>query len=327
MKARAVRCREYGQLSNLVVESIELPDPGAGEVLVEVHAAAVNFPDVLIVANEYQIPAPLPFTPGSELAGVVATVGEGVDDLAPGDHVFGQVFVGAFAERIVMPAASLQRIPSGIDAASAAAFGVAYTTAYHSLRTIADVQPGNWVLVLGAAGGVGLAAVEVAAALGARVIAAASSPEKLEQCRAKGATEVIDYEREDLKNRSKDISGGGVDVVIDPVGGAYTEPALRATRWGGRYVIVGFAAGDIPKIPANLILLKGPIVRGFTLQGIAQFAPRERERDLAELFELLRTGAVRPHVSKVFGLDDVEQAMAEVAERKVIGKVVIDPRR
>lgn len=327
MKARAARCLEYGPPSSLVVETIDVSDPGPGEVLVEVHAASVNFPDVLIAANQYQIPAPVPFTPGSELAGVVSAVGVGVEDLAPGDHVFGQVFVGAFAERIVVPAASLQRIPTGVDFASAAAFGVTYTTSYHALRTIGEVQTGEWVLVLGAAGGVGLAAVELAAALGARVIAAASSPEKLDHCRAKGAIEVIDYAREDLKTRSKEISGGGVDVVIDPVGGEYTEPALRATRWGGRYVIVGFAAGEIPKIPANLILLKGPIVRGFTLQGIAQHAPRERARDLSELFELLRTGVVRPHVSEVFGLDEVGAAMAAVADRKVIGKVVIDPQQ
>ena len=323
---RAARCLEYGPPASLVVESVELPDPGPGEVLVEVHAAAVNFPDVLVVANEYQIPAPLPFTPGSELAGVVAAVGEGVVDLAIGDQVFGQVFVGAFAEAVVMPVASLRRIPAAIDVWSAAAFGVAYTTAYHSLRSIGDVHPGDWVLVLGAAGGVGLAAVELAAALGARVIAAASSPEKLEQCRAKGATEIVDYEREDLKVRVKEIRGGGVDVVIDPVGGVMTDAALRATRWGGRYVVVGFASGEIPRIPANLVLLKGVIVRGFTLQGLMQYAPDDRARDLDELFEMLRSGAVRPHVSEVFGLDDVGKAMARVAERKAIGKVVIDPR-
>jgi len=326
MKTRAARCVEYGTPSDLVVESIDLAEPGPSEVLVEVHGAAVNFPDVLIVANQYQMQAPVPFTPGSELAGVVAAVGEDVSDFAVGDAVFGQLLIGAFAESVVMPAASLRRIPLGIDAHAAAAFGVAYTTAVHSLRSIGDVHEGDWVLVLGAAGGVGLAAVELAAAMGARVIAAASSPEKLEQCRAKGATEVIDYEREDLKVRAKEISGGGVDVVIDPVGGAMTDPALRATKWGGRYVIVGFASGEIPRIAANLVLLKGVIVRGFALEGLYRYAPEARERDVAELDALWRSGAVRPHVSQVFPLDQVGEAMATVAERRAIGKVLIDPR-
>ena len=326
MNVRAARCLEYGSPANLVVESVDLPDPGPGEVLVEVHAAAVNFPDILIVANEYQVRAPLPFTPGSELAGVVAAVGDDVADLAPGDRVFGQVFVGAFAEAVVMPVASVERIPAGIDVESAAAFGVAYTTAYHALRSIAEVRSGDWVLVLGAAGGVGLAAVELAAALGGRVIAAASSRVKLEHCRAKGAAEVVDYECEDLKVRVKAITGGGADVVIDPVGGAMTDPALRATRWGGRYVVVGFASGEIPRIPANLILLKGCIVRGFTLQGLMEHAADDRARDRAELFELWHSGAVRPHVSKVFGLDQVGKAMAVIADRTAIGKVLIDPR-
>lgn len=327
MKTRAARCVAYGAPTDLVVESIDLAEPGPGEVLVEVHAAAVNFPDVLIVANQYQMQAPVPFTPGSELAGVVAAIGEGVRDLAVGDAVFGQLLIGAFAESVVMPAASLRKIPPGIDAQAAAAFGVAYTTAVHSLRSIGDVHEGDWVLVLGAAGGVGLASVELAAAMGARVIAAASSPEKLEQCRAKGAAEVIDYEREDLKVRAKEISGGGVDVVIDPVGGAMTDLALRATKWGGRYVIVGFASGEIPRIAANLVLLKGVIVRGFALEGLYRYAPEARERDVAELDALWRSGAVRPHVSQVFSLDQVGEAMATVAERRAIGKVLIDPRR
>ena len=326
MKTRAARCLEHGALSGLVVETIEVTDPGPGEVLVEVHAAAVNFPDVLIVANQYQIQVAAPFTPGSELAGVVAAVGDGVTDVVVGDRVFGQVLVGAFSEAVVMPAISLQKVPDGVDFPSAAAFGVAFTTSYHSLRTFGDVQPGDWVLVVGAAGGVGLAAVELATAMGARVLAAASSPEKLEQCRAKGAIEVVDYQREDLKVRVKEITGGGADVVIDPVGGAMTDLALRATRWGGRYVIVGFASGEIPRIAANLILLKGVIVRGFALEGLMRNAPDDMARDRAELFELWRSGAIRPHVSEVFPLDRVGEAMATVAGRQAIGKVLIDPR-
>ncbi len=323
---RALRCSAYGSVDDLVVEAVDLEPPGPGQVRVDIHAAAVNFPDVLIVANTYQIPAPVPFTPGSEFAGVVAELGEGVTDLVIGDRVSGQVFVGAFAEAVVVGATSVQQVPDGVDLESAAAFGVGHATAYHALRSVGAVQPGDWVLVLGAAGGVGLAAVELATALGARVIAAASSPEKLEQCTAKGAVEVVDYSREDLKVRVKEISSGGVDVVIDPVGGALTDAAVRATGWGGRYVIVGFASGEIPKISANLVLLKGVIVRGFEFLGFTQHAPDDFARDRAELAELFRSGKVRPHVSASFDLDHAADAMAMVAERRAIGKVLVTPR-
>jgi NADPH:quinone reductase len=322
---RAARCLEYGPPESVVVE--ELPDPVAqrGEAVVRVEAAALNYPDVLIVANRYQVSMPPPFIPGSEYAGAVIAVGDGVTQFAVGDRVSGTGFVGAFAQIVSVPAGALRRIPDGVTAAEAAAFGVVYETAYHSLRSVGEVEPGEWVTVLGAAGGVGLAAVELAHVLGARVIAAASSPEKLEVCRASGAEALIDYDSEDLKDRMKEITGGGADVVLDPVGGPYAEQALRATRWGGRFVTVGFASGEIPRIPLNLVLLKGVIVKGFEIRTYSEHAPDLARRDREELDELFRSGRVRPHVSAVYPLDRVADALADLAERRAVGKVVIDP--
>jgi NADPH2:quinone reductase len=290
-----------------------------------VHAAAVNFPDVLIVANKYQVSVPPPFTPGSEFAGAVAAVGAGVDGVAVGDRVYGGTIVGAFAEQVVAPAGSLNLMPEGVGYPEAAAFGVVYATAYHALRSIADVQPGDWVVVLGAAGGVGLAAVEVARLLGGRVLAAASSDEKLALCKDVGAEAVVNYETEDLKERIKELTDGGADVVIDPVGGGYAEPALRATRWGGRFVVVGFASGDIPRIPLNLVLLKGVIVKGFEFRTFGIHAPELMRRDREELLAHFAAGRLTPHVSEVFPLDRVGDALRAVAERRALGKVIVDP--
>ncbi len=322
---RAARCLEWGPPESVVVAELPDPEPAAGEATVRVEAAALNYPDVLIVANQYQVSMPPPFAPGSEYAGTVIAVGDGVTDLAPGDRVMGTAFVGACAQIIAAPAAGLRRIPDGVTTAEAAAFGVVYQTAYHSLRSVAAVEPGNWVVVLGAAGGVGLAAVELAVILGARVLAAASTPEKLEVCRASGAEAVVDYEAEDLKERVKEITGGGADVVIDPVGGPYAEQALRATRWGGRFVTVGFASGEIPRIPLNLVLLKGVIVKGFEIRTFSEHAPEESKRDRAELDELFGAGKVRPHISAVYPLDQVPTALADLRDRKAVGKLVVDP--
>jgi NADPH:quinone reductase-like Zn-dependent oxidoreductase len=308
----------------VVVVDLPDPEPAAGEVVLRVEAAALNYPDVLIVANQYQISMPPPFAPGSEYAGTVTAVGEGVTDFVPGDRVMGTTFVGATAQMLATPATSVHPIPDGVSTAEAAAFGVVYQTAYHSLRSVADVQEGDWVVVLGAAGGVGLAAVELAVILGARVLAAASSPEKLEVCRASGAQEVVDYEREDLKERVKEITGGA-DVVIDPVGGPYSEQALRATRWGGRFVTVGFASGEIPRIPLNLVLLKGVIVKGFEIRTFGEHAPEAMQRDRAELDEMFRAGKVRPHISAMYPLDQVPAALADLRDRKAVGKLVVDP--
>ena len=323
---RAARVHEYGTPDVIRVEDVDAPVPGPGEALVDVHAASVNFPDVLVVADRYQISAPVPFTPGSEFAGVVRAVGPDVTGVAPGDAVMASTLVGAFAEQVTVPAHVLTPVPEGVDLRLAAAFAICHLTAYHSLRTVAEVRPGDWVVVLGAAGGVGLAAVEVAKYLGANVLAAASSPEKLEQCRQVGADALVDYEREDLKVRIRELTGGGADVVIDPVGGRYSEPALRSTRWGGRFVVVGFAAGEIPRIPLNLIMLKGVVLKGFEFLTFSTHDPEHARRDRDELFELLRSGVIRPRVSSTFALDEVVDALQLVADRKAVGKVVITTR-
>jgi NADPH2:quinone reductase len=310
----------------VVVEELPDPEPEPGQVVVDVEAAALNYPDVLIVANQYQVSMPPPFTPGSEYAGTVSAVGSDVTDFAPGDRVYGGAFVGACAEKVCAPAGALRRTPDDVTSTEAAAFGVVYQTAYHALRSVAEVAPREWVVVLGAAGGVGLASVELAQMLGGRVLAAASSPAKLEVCRAAGAEAVVDYDTEDLKERIKEITGGGADVVLDPVGGRYSELALRATRWGGRFVTVGFASGEIPRIPLNLVLLKGVIVKGFEIRTFSEHAPVEARRDHEELDELFRAGKIRPYVSAVYPLDGVPAALADLAERRAVGKIVIDPR-
>jgi NADPH:quinone reductase len=321
---RAATCRAYGPPDSVVVEDVPEPEPGPGEVLVGVRAAAVNFPDVLLLANKYQISVPVPFTPGSELAGEVLAVGDGVIGLKRGDRVFGSTMVGAFAEQISLPAGSLSAIPEGLDFKAAAAFGVAYATAYHALRSVAAVEPGEWVVVLGAAGGVGLAAVDLAQVLGGRVVAAASSPEKLRLCRERGAEQTIDYTREDLRLRIRELTDGAADVVIDPVGGAWSEQALRSVRWGGRFVTVGYASGEIPRIPLNLVLLKGVVVKGFEIRTFSEHAPEAAARDRAELDDLLVSGRVRPHVGSVYPLSDVAAALQSVADRRALGKVIID---
>jgi len=324
---RAARCLEYGPPEVVVVEEVPDPVAGPGEVVADVHYAALNYPDVLIVANQYQLSVPPPFIPGSEWAGVVREVGEGVTRWSPGDRVAGGGIVGAFTERVLAPEGALRAVPDGADLQSAAAFSVAHATAYHSLRTVGDVKEGDDVVVLGAAGGVGLAAVELGALLGARVIAAASTRAKCELCLTRGAVAAIDYSREDLKARIKELTGDGADVVIDPVGGRYTEEALRATAWGGRFVVVGFAAGEIPRIPLNLVLLKGPIVRGFEIRTLGLHRPDDVARDRRELDELFAAGAVRPYVSAVHPLDDTAAALRSMLDRTATGKVLIDPRR
>jgi NADPH2:quinone reductase len=322
---RAARCRAYGPPSSVIVEEVDDPVPSDGQVVVDVAAAAVNFPDVLLVADQYQLHVPVPFTPGSEFAGTVRSVGPGVEGLSVGGPVVGATLIGAFAEQVVVGAAALQPVEPGVDLRAAAASGIAHRTAYHALRSLARVAPDEWVVVLGAAGGVGLAAVELAAVLGARVVAAVSTPGKAALCLDKGATAVIVYGTENLKERIKEITGGGADVAIDPVGGPYSEQALRAVRWGGRFVSVGFASGEIPRIPLNLVLLKGVVVSGFTIEGFSRNRPDDESRDRAELASLLASGAVRPHVSASYPLDQVALALADLSERRATGKVLIIP--
>lgn len=320
---RAAVVAQHGPPESVVVEDLDDLRPAPGQVVVDVRAAAVNFPDVLIAADQYQITVPTPFTPGSEFAGIVSAVGADVSGVAVGDAVSGASMVGAFAEQVCVPVGSVTAVPEGVTFEDAAAFGVVYATAYHALRSIAEVQPGDWVVVLGAAGGVGLAAVDIAQQLGGRVVAAASGADKLAVCRERGAEHVIDYEAEDLKDRIKSLTGGGAQVVIDPVGGRYSEAALRATSWGSRFVVVGFASGEIPRIPLNLVLLKGVIVRGFEIRTFPEVAPERNARDRRELAELFASGQLRPYVSRVFPLDDIGLALRHVADRQAVGKVII----
>ncbi len=320
---RAVLCRSYGAPEDLVIE--EVPDPvvGPGQLLVRVRAAAVNFPDVLLIAGKYQITIPVPFVPGSELAGEVVAVGDGMP-FSVGQRVSATTAIGGFAEQAVIDARAASPIPEGVDFASAAAFGVTYRTAYHALRTVADVRQGDWVVVLGAAGGVGLAAVDLAVAMGARVLAAASSDEKLALCRQRGAQATIDYEREDLKTRIRELTGDAARAVLDPVGGAYAEPALRALARGGTFVTLGYAAGIIPSIPLNLVLLKGITIRGMEIRTFLDDHPGDGARDMMELEAMFANGTVRPYIGARFPLAETAAGLRLVAERKVLGKVVIE---
>jgi NADPH2:quinone reductase len=322
---RTVVCHEYGPPEVLSVEDVPVPVPGRGEVLVDVAAAAVNFPDVLIVADRYQVSVPLPFTPGSEFAGTVIAIGPRVDSWNVGDRVFGSSMSGSFSEMVAVDQSALRRVPVGVDVRKVAGFWVAYATSYHALRSVAEVGPGDRVVVLGAAGGVGLAAVELAAILGAEVIAAASSAEKLALCQERGSTHTIDYATVDLRETLRELAPAGVDAVIDPVGGPMAERALRAVRWGGRYVTVGFASGEIPRIPLNLVLLKGVIVKGFEIRTFARYAPELAHRDERELLELLASGRLVPHISSEYPLERAADALQEVADRRAVGKVLVVP--
>ncbi|MGD9701030.1 MAG: NADPH:quinone oxidoreductase family protein [Acidimicrobiia bacterium] len=322
---RAVVCDQYGPPESLRVVDLPPPVAGPGEVVVDISYAAVNYPDVLIIANEYQVSVPTPFVPGSEFSGLVRAVGDGVDAVSVGDEVFGAAMTGAYAQQIVVPAAALRKVPAGVTLGAAAGFWVAHATAYHAIRSVAEVAPRERVVVLGAAGGVGLAAVEVASLLGARVIAAASTDEKLALCRERGAEQTVNYVREDLRSALRELAPEGVDVVLDPVGGRYAEPALRSLRWKGRFVTIGFASGEIPRIPLNLVLLKGCVVKGFEIRTFAQFEPELAARDDRELCELLTAGRIDPHISAVHDLDHVADALRDVAGRRSTGKVLLTP--
>lgn len=321
---RAVICETYGPPESLVYRDVPAPTAGSGQVVVRVRAAGVNFPDVLFINGGYQVRVPPPFSPGSEFAGKIIEVGDGVDSVHVGDRVSGSVMVGAFAEHVVVDAAAVTPLADSVDFADAAAFGVVYRTAYHAVRSVADIQAGDWVVVLGAAGGVGLAAVDIAVARGARVIAAASSAEKLELCLHRGAEATIDYATEDLKERIKDISGGTARAVLDPVGGRYAEPALRALGRGGTFVTLGYAAGSIPSIPLNLVLLKAITVRGMEIRSFPFDYPAQAARDLTEMTAMFDSGALRPYIGARFPLAEAATALRHVADRKALGKIVIE---
>ena len=320
---RAAVCHEYGSPESLVIEERPMPVAGPTQVLIEVAFAALNFPDLLIIANQYQVSVPTPFIPGSEISGVVVDVGNEVTSLNVGDRVFGSVFHGAFATHLVANATSMRKVPDGVSLESTAGFWVAHSTAYHALRSVADVQPGQTVAVLGAAGGVGMAAIEVAVLRGARVTAISAGEERLAECVRMGATHTIDYSKVDVRDALKACEPAGIDVVIDPVGGPFAERALRAMSWGGRFVTVGFASGEIPRIPLNLVLLKGVIIRGFEMRTFYERAPELARRDEKELMELLASGQLKPHISSIHPLNHVGAALRKMADRKLTGKVLL----
>ncbi|MEO1263110.1 MAG: NADPH:quinone oxidoreductase family protein [Bacteroidota bacterium] len=322
---KAIICKEYGPPSSLSLEELPDPVPGPKEILVEVKAAAINFPDTLIIQGKYQFKPEMPFVPGSDIAGVVKAVGEGVKHVKVGDDVLGMVMTGGFAEQTIVPAKMCFPQPPGMPPTVAASFMMAYGTSHHALKDRAKLKKGETLLVLGASGGVGLAAVELGKLAGARVIAAASTDEKLELCKQYGADEVINYNKENLKKRAKELTDGkGVDVIYDPVGGSYSEPALRAIGWEGRYLVVGFAAGDIPKIPLNLALLKGCQIVGVFWGSFAMRSPNDNMANTIELIQWYAQGKLKPHIHATYPLSETPKALEEMIERKVRGKVVIE---
>ena len=325
---KAVLCKSFGPAENLVVEEVASPTPKPNEILLDVHAASVNFPDTLIIEGKYQFKPPLPFSPGGEAAGVVAATGAKVSHLKVGDRVMGLTGWGSFAEQVAVPAYNVLPIPTQMDFATAAAFGMTYGTSMHALKQRANLQPGETLLVLGAAGGVGLAAVEIGKAMGARVIAAASSAEKLDVAKQAGADELINYSAESLRDRLKELTGGqGVDVIYDPVGGQLFEEAFRSIAWNGRMLVVGFAAGgDIPALPANLPLLKGAALVGVFWGAFAQRQPQDNAANFEQLFAWHAEGRLRPLISQRFALEQTAAAIAQLGQRKAVGKLVVQVR-
>jgi NADPH2:quinone reductase len=324
---RAVVCKRFGGPEVLELGQVDEPTPGPGQVLVDVKACSVNFPDLLMIQDLYQFKPELPFVPGSEVAGVVRKLGEGVDRFSPGDRVLGSsLFVGGLAEAAVLAADTTVAIPDDVGFEDAAGLLYAYGTSHHALKDRAELKSGQSLLVLGAAGAVGLAAVELGKLMGARVIAAASTEEKLGLCRKYGADETINYSNEDLKTRIRELTGGeGADVVYDPVGGAYSEPALRSTAWNGRFLVVGFAAGDIPRVPLNLALLRGCSIVGVFWGSFVYRQPERHRANVTEMVEWWRQGRLRPHTSAVYPLDRAADALRDLAGRRAMGKVVVTP--
>jgi NADPH2:quinone reductase len=323
---RAATCRAFGPVEDLVIE--ERPDlsPGPGQVLVSVEAAGVNFVDALFVQGEYQIKPPVPFVPGGEVAGTVAAIGEGVEGLAAGDRVVSMTGLNGFADQALAPAAQTHLLPASLDTERAAALIQSYCTALFALDRRAGLRAGESVLVLGAAGGVGRAAVDVAKALGARVIAAASNAERLDAARAAGADETIDYSSEDLKVRAKELAGGsGVDVVVDPVGDRYAEPALRALGYDGRYLVIGFAAGEIPRIPLNLVLLRNRRIVGVDWGAWMIAHGLEQAELLREVLAMVADGRLHPPAPRTYPLADASVALRDMLENRVGGKAVLVP--
>ncbi len=321
---KAVLCKAYGPPESLVIEELESPKAGKGQVVISVKACGVNFPDTLIIQGKYQFKPPLPFSPGSEIAGIVKELGEGVEHVKVGDRVVVFTGSGGFAEEIVVDAAQLIPMPQGMNFTTASAFILTYGTSHYALKDRAQLKAGETLLVLGAAGGVGLATIQIGKVMGARVIAAASTDEKLAVCKQQGADEVINYTTEDLKERIKELTGGnGVDVVFDPVGGDYSEAALRGIAWTGRFLVIGFTAGNIPRIPLNLPLLKGCSIVGVFWGSFTARDPRRNQEHLQELLSWFASGKIQPVVSATYPLEHAADALNDMMNRKVTGKVVL----
>ncbi|WP_077921899.1 NADPH:quinone oxidoreductase family protein [Spirosoma sp. 209] len=321
---KAILCEQYGPPEQLVLTDVAQPKAGTGQVVIQVEACGVNFPDTLIIEGKYQIKPPMPFSPGGEVAGIVTEVGEGVSHLRAGDRVFSLTGYGGFAEQVAANAATTLPMLPDMDFVTAASTMYTYGTSYHALKDRASLQPGETLLVLGAAGGVGLAAVQLGVLMGARVLAAASSDEKLEVCRRLGAAETINYTTETLRDRIKELTDGkGVDVVYDPVGDRYAEPAIRSLAWKGRYLVVGFAGGDIPSIPLNLALLKGASIVGVFWGAFAQREPKTSLQNFRQILDWISAGQLNQHIYKTYSLDDSPKALRDLLERRVVGKAVV----
>ncbi len=320
---RAALCKQLGSIESIVVEEVASPSVNKGEVVVSVKAVGIAFPDVLLVQGKYQIKFDPPFSPGFEFSGIVKAVGEGVDAFKPGDAVMGRGYQ-CCREEVAVDAKQLWKIPASMDFGVAAGFGMNYGTTYHALKDRGQLKAGETLLVLGASGGVGIAAVELGKLMGAKVIACASTQEKLDTCKRVGADELINYETQDLRAEIKRITGGkGVDVCYDPVGDKFADPCVRSMAWGGRYLVIGFAAGEIPKIPLNLALLKGCALVGVFWGDFARREPELAYRNTEELIRLIAAGKLKPFISATYPLERTGQALADLLTRKVQGKVVV----
>jgi NADPH2:quinone reductase len=326
LRVKALLCVRHGPPEALELAELPDPRPGPGEALIEVKAAGLNFFDLLIISNRYQVKPDLPFSPASEFSGVVVALGEGVREISVGDRVCGYIGYGAAREKLIAPAKSLVRLPDGVDFERAAGLIVTYSTALHALADRAQIKNGETLAVLGASGGVGLATVEIGKILGARVIACASSPEKLAFAREHGADETIDYAKEDLKERLRELTDGrGADVVFDPVGGDFAEAAVRGTAWEGRYLVIGFAAGEIPKLALNHVLLRGCSVVGVAWGALIRRDPARGRALVQQLIEWASEGRISAHVDKAYPLAQAADALNAIARREVKGKVVLKP--
>src|SRR5215471_12831086 len=321
---RAILCKEWGGPEKLVLEEVPAPTIKPGAVRIAVHAAGINFLDTLLISGQYQVKPPLPFTPGAEAAGIVTEIGPGVNGFKAGDRVMAMSELGCYAEEVVAAADRVFPIPEKMDFASAAGFPIVYGTSHVALGYRARLQPGEWLLVLGAAGGVGLTAVEIGKAMGARVIACAGGAEKLAVAKDRGADHLIDYSREDIRTRVKEITGGhGADVVYDPVGGDAFDASLRSIAWGGRIIVIGFASGRVPQIPANIVLVKNIDIIGFYWGSHQARKPELIRQSFAQLFRWFEEGKLKPHVSEKVDLKDAPRALDLLRQRKSTGKVVL----